>query len=43
MSIFDSENVTKWDRGIHAWGSEQAYKYIEMVKEAVNTVSEEKK
>lgn len=36
MSIFDSENVTKWERGIHAWGTEKAYEYIKKVKEFVN-------
>ena len=36
MSIFDSENVTKWERGIHAWGKNKAYEYIKKVKDTVN-------
>ena len=43
MSIFDSENVTKWKRGIHAWGTYKAYEYIKKVKEFVNPKPEEKK
>ena len=36
MSIFDSEDVTKWNRGIHAWGENKAYEYISKVKNIVN-------
>ncbi|MBQ2835311.1 MAG: hypothetical protein IJE68_00520 [Clostridia bacterium] len=43
MSIFESEDVTKWKRGIHAWGSDKAYEYIKKVKEFVNPKPEEKK
>lgn len=43
ISIFDSEDVTKWSRGIHAWGSEKAYEYIKKVKEIVNSKPEDKK
>ena len=37
MSIFDREDVTKWERGIHAWGNNKAYEYLKKVKEFVNS------
>ena len=40
MSIFDSKNVTKWERGIHAWGIDKAYEYIKKVKDTVNNKPE---
>ena len=42
MSIFDSEDVTKWKRGIHAWGNDKAYEYIKKVKDTVNPEHEKK-
>lgn len=43
MSIFDSEDVTKWERGIHAWGDNKAYEYLGKVKEFVNSKPKKKK
>lgn len=38
--LFGAENVTKWEkggkRGIHAWGEEKAYEYLEKVLKVVN-------
>ena len=42
MRIFDSENVTKWERGIHAWGRVKAYEYIKKVKDTVNPETEQR-
>ena len=43
MSIFENEDVTKWERGIHARGDINAYKYLIKVDNFVNSKSEEKK
>lgn len=34
MSIFDNERVTKFDRGIHAWSTGDAIRYLAMAKNA---------
>ena len=31
MSIFKKENVTKWEKGIHAWGTQKATEYLAKV------------
>ena len=31
MSIFKTENVTKWEKGIHAWGTQKATEYLAKV------------
>ena len=31
MSIFEDEDVTKWEKGIHAWGKEKAIEYLTKV------------
>lgn len=36
MSIFGSENVKKWDRGILAYYREYAFEYLKKAKEAAN-------
>lgn len=37
IHIFDNENATKWNRGIHAASRKQAYKYLKKVKDFVNS------
>lgn len=34
MTIFDNERVTKFDRGIHAWSTDDAIRYLAMAKKA---------
>ena len=38
--LFGEEDVTKWEegekRGIHAWGAEKAFEYLQKVRETVN-------
>lgn len=34
MEIFGNENVTKFDRGIHAWSKDNAIRYLAMAKKA---------
>lgn len=38
--LFSAENVTKWEeggkRGIHAWGNNKAFEYLEKVRQVVN-------
>ena len=36
MKLFSKEDVTKWNRGIHAWGENKAYEYLQKVVNAVH-------
>lgn len=39
MNIFEGENVTKWQRGIYAWGQNNAYQFIKGVKDLISSNS----
>lgn len=40
--LFEKENVTKWETGIHAWGDQKAIEYLKAIRELSANETEEK-